>query len=66
MVNVTNEGANMSATRQHYNLAVENKATQQCDKTVGPSVPKTDFGGKGPGSNAAKGPYRVGKGKNRG
>jgi hypothetical protein len=42
----------MSYTRQHYNLAVENEATQDCDKELGPKVPKTDWdegvvGGKG-------------------
>lgn len=47
----------MSATRQHYNLAVENKATQQCKKEIGPKVPKTDFGG---GASRPP-PHRVGK-----
>jgi hypothetical protein len=49
----------MSDTRQHYNLAVENKATQKCNKEVGPRVPKTDFGGAG----AAKSSSPMGKGK---
>lgn len=37
----------MSDTRQHYNLATENKATQKCEHEVGPSIPKTDFAGSG-------------------
>jgi hypothetical protein len=52
----------MSATRQHYNLAVENKATQKCNKEVGPAVPKTNFAG---GAKAAP-PMGKGKGTHRG
>lgn len=54
----------MSDTRQHYNLATENKATQKCDKKVGPPVPKTDFGGAGGGKGSA--PHSTGKGSYRG
>lgn len=49
----------MSDTRQHYNLAVENKATQKCKTELGPKVPKTDFVGTG----AAKSNAPMGKGK---
>lgn len=49
----------MSDTRQHYNLATENKATQKCDKTVGPSVPKTEFVGTGGAKSSA--PMEKGK-----
>jgi hypothetical protein len=50
----------MSDTRLHYNLAVENKASQKCDKKVGPSVPKTDFGGGKP-AGSGNAPHRGGK-----
>lgn len=50
----------MSDTRQHYNLALGNKATQKCDKSVGPKVPKTDYGA-GSSGKSSNAPHRVGK-----
>lgn len=49
----------MSHTPKHYNMATENRPSQDCKKEFGPEVPKTEFGGGG----AAKKPSPMGKEK---
>jgi hypothetical protein len=47
----------MSYTRQHYNYAERGEATQECDKEVGPKVPKTDWDA-GTRSSGEEAPHR--------
>jgi hypothetical protein len=56
----------MSKVRQHYELAKEGKASQDCDEELGPTVPKTDWdvGTKGGGESSS--PHRVEKESHRG
>lgn len=55
----------MSNTRQHYNLAVDNEATQDCDKEVGPKVPVTDWDAGTRGGADTSSPHREEKESHR-
>ena len=58
----------MSYTRQHHNLAVANKATQECVKgsvPEGNEPPKTDWDKGAGGSKPNTSPYREENKKDR-